>query len=278
MAMRDAWPNERPMSVRISATDWAGSDGVTPDEADSIEPGDRVLLVALSDLDQRSDVTALARKQGFKVLATSQAETALMTARRERPHAIVLGMDLRVRDGWSLLHALKHNHETRHLPTVVVHSPDATDGVHHGRLAGAIDIIDSPVSHERIAVVIEELSSYLDRATRSLLVVTSDAVDETSVVVALFGDMPDVEMKVVTTVDEAYAALDASAYDCVVVDLKLADALGNAAIAGGTPTAQAVVRWQMGDTLYFVAAEATPACWTSTEPITARWWSASPAP
>jgi hypothetical protein len=45
----------------------------------------------------------------------------------------------------------------------------------------------------------------------------------------------------------------------VIADLKLADALGNAAVAGGTPTAQAVVRWQMGDTLYFVAAEATPA-------------------
>ena len=32
-AMREAWPAERPMSVRISATDWAGADGVTPDEA-----------------------------------------------------------------------------------------------------------------------------------------------------------------------------------------------------------------------------------------------------
>nr|WP_294846914.1 bifunctional salicylyl-CoA 5-hydroxylase/oxidoreductase [uncultured Sphingomonas sp.] len=32
-AMRDAWPADRPMSVRISATDWAGVDGVTPDEA-----------------------------------------------------------------------------------------------------------------------------------------------------------------------------------------------------------------------------------------------------
>ncbi|QIL01840.1 bifunctional salicylyl-CoA 5-hydroxylase/oxidoreductase [Sphingomonas sinipercae] len=32
-AMREAWPNERPMSVRISASDWAGEDGVTPDEA-----------------------------------------------------------------------------------------------------------------------------------------------------------------------------------------------------------------------------------------------------
>jgi anthraniloyl-CoA monooxygenase len=32
-AMRAAWPGERPMSVRISATDWAGDQGVTPDEA-----------------------------------------------------------------------------------------------------------------------------------------------------------------------------------------------------------------------------------------------------
>jgi anthraniloyl-CoA monooxygenase len=32
-AMRDAWPGDRPMSVRISANDWAGDEGVTPDEA-----------------------------------------------------------------------------------------------------------------------------------------------------------------------------------------------------------------------------------------------------
>jgi anthraniloyl-CoA monooxygenase len=32
-AMREAWPKERPMSVRISATDWAGDQGITPDEA-----------------------------------------------------------------------------------------------------------------------------------------------------------------------------------------------------------------------------------------------------
>jgi len=32
-AMRAAWPKDRPMSVRISANDWAGEQGVTPDEA-----------------------------------------------------------------------------------------------------------------------------------------------------------------------------------------------------------------------------------------------------
>ncbi|GGA05353.1 bifunctional salicylyl-CoA 5-hydroxylase/oxidoreductase [Neptunicoccus cionae] len=32
-AMRAVWPAEKPMAVRISANDWAGDDGVTPDEA-----------------------------------------------------------------------------------------------------------------------------------------------------------------------------------------------------------------------------------------------------
>jgi anthraniloyl-CoA monooxygenase len=32
-AMREAWPSEKPMSVRISANDWMGELGVTPDEA-----------------------------------------------------------------------------------------------------------------------------------------------------------------------------------------------------------------------------------------------------
>ncbi len=31
--MRAAWPSDRPMSVRISATDWAGDNGITPEDA-----------------------------------------------------------------------------------------------------------------------------------------------------------------------------------------------------------------------------------------------------
>ena len=35
-AMRAAWPTEKPMAVRISASDWVGPGGVTPDEAVAI--------------------------------------------------------------------------------------------------------------------------------------------------------------------------------------------------------------------------------------------------
>ncbi|MEO7276788.1 MAG: bifunctional salicylyl-CoA 5-hydroxylase/oxidoreductase [Sphingomicrobium sp.] len=35
-AMRSAWPSDKPMSVRISASDWAGDEGVTPADAVAI--------------------------------------------------------------------------------------------------------------------------------------------------------------------------------------------------------------------------------------------------
>jgi anthraniloyl-CoA monooxygenase len=35
-AMRSAWPSDKPMSVRISANDWSGDDGITPDDAVAI--------------------------------------------------------------------------------------------------------------------------------------------------------------------------------------------------------------------------------------------------
>jgi anthraniloyl-CoA monooxygenase len=35
-AMRAAWPKDKPMSVRISATDWAGENGITPEDAVAI--------------------------------------------------------------------------------------------------------------------------------------------------------------------------------------------------------------------------------------------------
>ncbi|WP_166038122.1 bifunctional salicylyl-CoA 5-hydroxylase/oxidoreductase [Sphingosinicella sp. YJ22] len=46
-AMREAWPVDRPMSVRISANDWMGDLGVTPDEA--VEIG-RAFSEARADL------------------------------------------------------------------------------------------------------------------------------------------------------------------------------------------------------------------------------------
>lgn len=59
-AMREVWPQDKPMSVRISANDWVGSDGITPEDAVEIA---RLFQAAGVDLiDVSSGQTTVAAK------------------------------------------------------------------------------------------------------------------------------------------------------------------------------------------------------------------------
>jgi anthraniloyl-CoA monooxygenase len=51
-AVRAAWPGERPISVRISATDWLGDEGTTP--ADSVELARRLRDLGCDAIDVSS--------------------------------------------------------------------------------------------------------------------------------------------------------------------------------------------------------------------------------
>ena len=191
-----------------------------------VDRSGRTLLVALSDDDLIEKVSEFARASGFTNVTTAQPETILMTARQSHPDGIMVGLDLRVDGGESLLRALKHNHELRHIPTVGVLTSEAADDAHEARLCGALEIVEEPAAAEQIEVALQDLGAYLDRPTRSLLVVTSNVVDETSAVIALFGAVTDVVLRVKTSVNEAIAALENGQFDCVVVDLKLSGGTG----------------------------------------------------
>jgi CheY-like chemotaxis protein len=192
-----------------------------PDDEGAIERDDRVLLVVLSDPGLRAQAVELGRANGFKVLSTPSPDSALQAARQHQPAGIVVGMDLPGRAGRPLLQSMKTDPETRHIPTVALPAPDAPDDVHVGRLLGALEVLEPPVTPDRLDAALSTLSDYVERRSRSLLVVADDADDGTSAVVALFGSVPDVDLHVATNVEDAMAALNARAFDCVVLDMKL---------------------------------------------------------
>ncbi|HEX4978148.1 MAG TPA: HAMP domain-containing protein [Nocardioides sp.] len=199
---------------------------VVADDDGAIARDDRVMLVALEDAELRERSVEAGRAHGFKVLATASAQDAVDLAHERRPAAIVVGMELPGRTRPSLLHELKSDPETRHVPTVVVDSPRATEDIHAGRLLGALAVVEAPVQPRQLEGALRGLEAYVQRRTRSLLVVADESVDETSAVVALFGAVPDVDLQVATSVGDALQALETRPFDCVVLDLKLADGTG----------------------------------------------------
>jgi len=195
--------------------------------AGAIEPGDPVVLIALSGHDLRHTVIELADKLGFRPLATPHADNALLLARKHRPVGLVVGLDLTLHDGSSLMERFKRHRDTRHIPAVAVHSAEAAGDLHKGRLVGALEVLQEPVTDARAQSALEGLAAFIERPSRSLLVVTQATPDDDGpgvggVLNALFEPMDGIDTRVVGTADEAFALLAEQTFDCVVIDLELA--------------------------------------------------------
>ena len=209
-----------------SPTALLGEAGV-PDDREHLQPDDRVLLVALSDAATAELAVAEARRRGFKAVVTDDGDRALQALRELSPDAVVLGSDLSTSEGVSLLESVKSSPAMRHVPVHVVDMEPTPTGESRRRAmqAGALAVLDSPVTEESLAEGLAEMAHFLDRRVRRLLVVEDDDI-ERAAILDLIGTGDEVEVVGVPGAAEAVEALDAGRFDAMVLDLKLGGTSG----------------------------------------------------
>jgi HAMP domain-containing protein/signal transduction histidine kinase/CheY-like chemotaxis protein len=193
------------------------------DDRATVENGDRVVLIVENDESFAGTVLDIARERGFKGIVALRGDTGLALAHEFQPDAIVLDMELPVMDGWTVLDHLKHHPSTRHIPVHIVSA--GHDGRANALRAGAVAVLEKPVEKAGIDSMLAEISSFIDRGVRRLLVVEDDDEQRRSIV-ELVGAGDDIEVVAVGAADPALAALEERPFDCMVLDLKLPDTTG----------------------------------------------------
>jgi hypothetical protein len=191
------------------------------DDRDHIEPGDRILLIIEDDIPFARILLDLAREKGFKGIVALRGDAGLALARRWKPDAITLDLQLPIIDGWNVLDRLKHDPSTRHIP---VHIISVMEGRHRGLHLGAIAYMQKPVTKEALESALGNIKGFIERGVKNLLVVEDDEVQRKSIV-ELIGE-EDVHTTAVGTGTEALAALETAQFDCMVLDLGLPDMSG----------------------------------------------------
>ncbi len=191
------------------------------DDREHIEPGDRVVLVIENDPTFAQILLDLARHKGFKGLVALDGETGMRLVRSFNPDAITLDLDLPGINGWKVLERLKRHPDTRHIP---VHIVSGTGSRHDGLTAGALSYMEKPVSKESLEKAFEQISDFIDRSVKNLLVIEDDETQRMSII-ELIGD-DDVNITAVGTASEALQQLADNHFDCVVLDLGLRDMSG----------------------------------------------------
>jgi len=187
------------------------------DDRESVEPGDRVVLIVENDTNFAKILLDVAHDKGFKGLIALDGTSGLDLAHAFRPDAITLDIDMPGMDGWGVLDRLKHHPETRHIP---VHIISGIRERQQGLKAGAIAYLEKPVSKEALEESFNKISTFIDEQVKRLLVVEDDEAQRRSMI-ELIGD-EDVEITAVGSAEEALDKLETMHFDCMVLDLGLA--------------------------------------------------------
>ena len=210
-----ALPRPEPAGV-----DLARLPGVT-DDRDTIQPGDRVMLVIEDDPAFAGILCDLAGELGFRCVCVDRADHAVPAARRFRPQAIVLDIHLPDHSGLSALDRLKRDTTTRHIPVHVVSAQDYTQAA---LSQGAVGYLLKPVARDQLKTAIRNLEHRLEGRSRRVLIVEDDPAQMDGLRALLSND--EVETIGVGTAAEALAVCRSTTVDCIVLDMTLPDASG----------------------------------------------------
>jgi signal transduction histidine kinase/HAMP domain-containing protein/DNA-binding response OmpR family regulator len=144
----------------------------TGDDRDTINPGDRTLLIVENDLAFAKLLVDVAHDAGFKTLVTCFGAAALSLARQYLPSAITLDISLPDIDGWRVLERLKSDFDTRHIPVKVI---TTGEDLARCRALGARSVLAKPIrTREVLFDAIDELRQYVERPQKDLLLVHPD--------------------------------------------------------------------------------------------------------
>lgn len=201
-------PTFAPIAKTLPADDAPGS-------------GEKSILVIEDDAGFSRILQDMIRERGFAVFAAADGESGVALAERHQPSAIVLDVMLPGLDGWGVMRRLKDNPRTRHIP---VHFITCLEDRQKAMTMGAIGFATKPVGAEKLDEIFQSIEGSLARSMKRLLIVEDNA-DEAKSMVALLAEN-DVEIVVAGSGMAAIEQLAAQDFDCMVLDLGLADMSG----------------------------------------------------
>ncbi|MFK3772254.1 response regulator [Pseudomonas sp. NPDC089406] len=164
----------------------------------------------------------LAHELGYSCLVAQAADEGFELAAQYLPDAILLDMRLPDHSGLTVLQRLKEQAGTRHIPVHIISVEDRVEAAMH---MGAVGYAVKPTSREELKEVFARLEAKLTQKLKHILLVEDDDLQRESIA-RLIGD-DDVEITAVAMAQDALELLRDNIYDCMIIDLKLPDMLGN---------------------------------------------------
>lgn len=184
------------------------------DDRDQISEGDKVILIVEDDTNFARALLKFARLQGYKGIVVVRGDYALSAALQYRPAAILLDVQLPVKDGWQVMDELKSNPKTKPIP---VHIMSAMQVRKESLMKGAIDFINKPIAMDQMNDVFKKIEEALQKSPQKVLIVEEN--EKHANALSYFLSNFHIALSVENTVEDSVAAFTSGGADCVILDI-----------------------------------------------------------
>ncbi|MGD2048789.1 MAG: GAF domain-containing protein, partial [Chloroflexota bacterium] len=122
---------------------------------------------------------------GYQVVGTLAANEGLQMARELQPFAITLDIKMPVKDGWQVLHELKADPRTNHIPVILL---TVVDKKTMGYRLGADDYLVKPLDEKAVLAALERVGRYQTNESQKRILVVDDDPDVLDMVSQLLSE------------------------------------------------------------------------------------------
>ncbi|TCK82708.1 response regulator [Albibacterium bauzanense] len=192
-----------------------------PDDRDKIKKGDNVILIIEDDPSFAKSLLSFTRKKGYKGLVAVRGDYGVELAFKYNPQAILLDLQLPIKDGWQVMSELKENPSTRHIP---VHMMSSYEIKKESLRKGAIDFINKPVAFEQMNEIFIKLEKALSKGPKKVLIIEENPKHAQAL--SQYLDSFNVKAEIKENIQDGVSALQGDKIDCVILDMGIPDEEG----------------------------------------------------
>lgn len=189
-----------------------------PDDRVTIIKGDKVILIIEDDTSFAKILLDFTRKRGYKGIVAVRGDLGIELANLYQPIAILLDIQLPIKDGWQVMEELKSNPVTKPIP---VHIMSSLEVKKESLLKGAVDFINKPVALEHMQQIFQKLEYALSRHPKKVLIVEENK--QHAEALSYFLSNYSINTEVAGNVAEGIGALQKKEVDCVILDMGIPD-------------------------------------------------------
>jgi CheY-like chemotaxis protein/signal transduction histidine kinase/HAMP domain-containing protein len=205
-----------PVPSKGAAAALVDEDIAIEDDRNSIDSGDRVMLIVEDDMTFARILVDMAHERGLKALVAGRGATALALAREFKPDVVTLDINLPDMAGWTILDRLKHDPSTRHIP---VHVITGEANRRRALALGAMTFLQKASDQEELPSRLEVIGQSAQPGTKRLLVASGNPREIAEAVSA-----PDLEIVNCVRSEQLLEVVARERVDGIVIDAGTSDA------------------------------------------------------